>query len=263
MYLPPLQPVVNSDSYLHGDVIVHPQAAIASGVILQASPDSQIVIEEEVCLGMGVIIHAYDGVVTVRKGAILGAGVLIMGQATVGANSCVGASCTLINTDVESQAAIAPGTLLGDTSRQVEVSEESVKVEENGGDWAQVEEFSEHFQAEEKTENQQVQQSSGVLQTTENPENSQVEQSSGIGQTEEKTEESELDPWAIQETSLEETLEKVVQELSAKEQQEASVSKEEISAKEQPQAPSTVVGKMYVNQLLVTLFPQNQNFKKA
>jgi carbon dioxide concentrating mechanism protein CcmN len=231
MYLPTLQPAVNSDSYLHGDVSIHPKAAIASGVILQASPDSQIIIEEEVCIGMGVIINAYEGLVRIKKGAILGAGVLIIGKVIVGANSCVGASSTLINTNVESQAAIAPGTLLGDTSRQVELSGEA-ETELEAKDETPLEVREEVSQ--EKSEQ-------NVDTTFPSPWDT-VEDS----QEQIKEEFSELEGEFLAET--------------AEVQQQQQESKE--SAETQQQTPSTVVGKMYVNQLLVTLFPQNQNLKK-
>ncbi len=242
MYLPPLQPVINSDSYLHGDVTIHPQAAIASGVILQASPDCRIVIEEQVCIGMGVIIHAYQGVVRIKRGAILGAGVLIMGAATIGANCCIGASSTLINTNVESQAAIAPGTLLGDSSRQIEVSGEAFEVESQGETPGKV------------TENSQVTpQPETKVQETEIP---SVELPEEFVVPEESTKGQQSSPKPDRDQS---------QQLDSEKSQQAATPELDFEFANdilEEIAKSPVVGKMYVNQLLVTLFPQNQNFKK-
>jgi carbon dioxide concentrating mechanism protein CcmN len=225
MYLPLLQPVVNSDSYIHGDVIIHPLTAIASGVILQASPDSKIIVEENVCLGMGVIIHAYGGTVTIKKGAILGAGVLLMGKVTIGSNSCVGASSTLININVEAQGAIAPGTLLGDTSRQINLEEVPETPEAQAP-----EPFPSPWDIPSQEE---------VPPTPESFPNAQ----------------EELEGEFLSNETLE-----VTEEINhIDETSEPEVT--ETTEVEKP-APSTVVGKMYVNQLLVTLFPHNQNLKK-
>jgi len=78
MQVPLLQPLVNrSDNYFSGNAIVHPSAAIGPGVILQAAPDSRIVIGEGVCIGSGAIINAYQGTIEVENGAVLGSGVCL------------------------------------------------------------------------------------------------------------------------------------------------------------------------------------------
>jgi carbon dioxide concentrating mechanism protein CcmN len=74
MYLPPLQPVSNSKIRISGDVKIHPSAVLAPGVILQAAPNSSIVIGAEVCIGMGAILNAYQGCIEIESGAILGSG---------------------------------------------------------------------------------------------------------------------------------------------------------------------------------------------
>ncbi len=119
MYLPPLQPVSNSDIYVSGDVTIHPGAVIAPGAILQAAPNSRIAIGEGACIGMGVVLNAYQGAIEVESGAVLGAGVLVIGKGKIGGNACIGAATTIFNSSIESMAVVRAGSLIGDPSRQV------------------------------------------------------------------------------------------------------------------------------------------------
>ncbi|HIK28166.1 MAG: carbon dioxide concentrating mechanism protein [Oscillatoriaceae bacterium SKW80] len=119
MLMPLLRSVELSQYYVSGDVTIDKSAAIAPGVILHADPGSRIVISAGVCIGMGAILHARNGTLTVEAGAILGAGVLIVGKAKIGANACVGAVTTIINSDIAPQQVVSPASLVGDTSRQV------------------------------------------------------------------------------------------------------------------------------------------------
>jgi carbon dioxide concentrating mechanism protein CcmN len=124
MYLSPLQLSSNSQIYVSGDVVVDEGAAIAPGVILQADPDSRISIAAGVCVGMGVIIHAREGTLKVGVGVTLGAGVLVIGSGTIGANACIGAGTTLINPCIDKMQFLPAGSLIGDTSRQVALEPE-------------------------------------------------------------------------------------------------------------------------------------------
>lgn len=117
MYSPPLQPLCNSQSYVSGDVTIDPSAVIGPGVLLAAEPNSRIVIAAGVCIGMGTIIHAQEGSVEVESGAVVGAGVLVVGSGKIGANACVGSCTTILYSSVESKQVISPGSLLGDKSR--------------------------------------------------------------------------------------------------------------------------------------------------
>lgn len=119
MLMPLLRSVELSQYYVSGDVTIDKSAVIAPGVILHADPGSRIVVSAGVCIGMGAILHARNGTLTVEVGAVLGAGVLIVGQAKIGANACVGAVTTIINSDIAPQQVVSPGSLIGDTSRQV------------------------------------------------------------------------------------------------------------------------------------------------
>lgn len=117
MYSPPLQPLCNSQSYVSGDVTIDPSAVIGPGVLLTAEPNSRIVIAAGVCIGMGTIIHAQEGSLEVGTGAVLGAGVLVIGAGKIGANACVGSCTTILYSSIESKQVISPGSLIGDKSR--------------------------------------------------------------------------------------------------------------------------------------------------
>ncbi|MBR8826492.1 MAG: hypothetical protein DSM107014_01065 [Gomphosphaeria aponina SAG 52.96 = DSM 107014] len=119
MYFQIRERVSNSEIYTVGDVTIHSEAIIAPGVILQAAPGSKIVIRSGACIGMGVILKAYQGTLTIESGVILGAGVLVVGFGTIGKNACVGTASTIFNASVDSMAVLSPGSLIGDTSRQV------------------------------------------------------------------------------------------------------------------------------------------------
>jgi carbon dioxide concentrating mechanism protein CcmN len=119
MHLPPLPPPINSQVYVNGDVSIDASAAIAPGAIVQADPDSKIIIAAGVCIGMGVILHAHKGTLEVEAGANLGAGVLVVGSGKIGANACIGAATTIWNSSVEPWQVVPPGSLLGDTGRTV------------------------------------------------------------------------------------------------------------------------------------------------
>ena len=122
MYLPPPQPTLNHDIRVSGDVEIHPTASLAPGVILQAAPNSRIVIGADACIGMGAIINACQGTIAIGSGAILGSGVLIIGKCKIGDNCCIGTSSTIFQQDVPAMSVIEPGSIIGDASRQVEVN---------------------------------------------------------------------------------------------------------------------------------------------
>lgn len=122
MYVPPLHPTCNFDSYISGKVMIDPSAAIAPGVLLQASPNSQIIIGAGVCIGMGSILNAHEGTLEVEAGANLGAGVLLVGKGKIGANACIGSMTTILNRSIEARQVVAAGSVIGDESRQVVVN---------------------------------------------------------------------------------------------------------------------------------------------
>jgi carbon dioxide concentrating mechanism protein CcmN len=109
-----LQPALDSNSYIQGDVTIEPGVVIAPGVLLQAGPNSRIIIRAGACLGMGVILQAHEGTLEIQAGASLGAGVLVFGSGKIGSNACIGTTSTLLNPSVEPSQVIAPGSLLGE-----------------------------------------------------------------------------------------------------------------------------------------------------
>lgn len=125
MYASPfqLQPISTSHYFVSGDVTIHEGVAIAPGVLLQADPDSRIVIHSGVCIGIGAILHAHAGVVEIGEGANIGAGVLLVGQVKIGAHACVGSATTVLDSSVELGQVIPPGSLIGDQSRRIEAAE--------------------------------------------------------------------------------------------------------------------------------------------
>lgn len=120
MHLSPLQPISNSHFYVSGNVTIHPSAAIAPGVLLQADPESQIIIAAGVCVGMGAILHAHAGILEVESGANIGTGVLIVGKGKIGTNACIGSMTTILNSDLRWGEVVPPCSLIGDASRQSE-----------------------------------------------------------------------------------------------------------------------------------------------
>ena len=120
MSLSPLHLTCNFNSYISGEVTIDPSAAIAPGVILQADPNSQIIIAAGVCIAMGAVLHARDGILEIEAGATIGAGVLLVGRGKIGANACIGSATTILNCSIKPEQVVAPNSLLGDTSRQAD-----------------------------------------------------------------------------------------------------------------------------------------------
>ncbi len=211
IYLPPPQPILNKDIRISGDVEIHPTASLAPGVILQAASNSRIVIGADVCIGMGVIINACKGSVEIGDGAILGAGVLIIGESKIGNSSCIGTSTTIFRQNVASMAVVEPGSILGDISRQMNLEES---------------------QKNTKTDAQSK---------SEPPKSSQKSQKTRsnyyyAAQTNQSTADN-----------------------SHQEQNSDSIPQVEVSVEPQvKQEKAPVVGEVYINELLVTLFPHNK-----
>ena len=204
MSLQPLQLASIPHVRIVGEVRIHPSAAIAPGAILQAAPDSQIVIAAGACVGMGVILNAYGGNIELEAGASLGAGVLVVGRSRIGANTCIGGATTIYNADLDSLQVIPAGSVIGDPSRRIElVSESETKIQTS-----EIEDF-----------------------------------------------------WATDaELPQEEALETTERSLEVSWNSETEVQTPETVAPKQPGTPT--FGKVYVNQLLLTLFPQGHSFNQ-
>lgn len=211
IYLPPPQPVLNNDIRISGDVDLHPTASLAPGVILQAAPNCRIVIGADVCIGMGVIINACQGSIEIESGAILGAGVLIIGDSKIGSNACIGTSSTIFQTSVAAMTVIETGSIIGDISRQI-----------NLGNNQQTTQVNTQSAPKSKNTNQDHQKTS-----------SNNRSSKQTDKTRTSTSNQEQNSSSIPQ------VEKV----------EPMVQKEKVP----------VVGQVYINELLVTLFPHNKD----
>lgn len=234
MYLPPLQPITNSDIRISGEVEIHPTASIASGVILQAAPNSRIVIGVDVCIGMGTIISASGGVVEIADGATLGSGVLIVGQSKVGNNACVGTASTIFNATVESMAVVTPGAIIGDVSRQETINPVEKQVTEDKPS---------------PTQNTNIANSNGHLKRPKKEQTSSTKANSANNKqnlANNKFIAHQGDPWAEKDS------------VTNNFQQEASLSVTEIETSIKAKSDPTV-SRVYLDRLLVTLFPHKKN----
>jgi carbon dioxide concentrating mechanism protein CcmN len=211
IYLPPSQPVLNPDIRISGDVDIHPTASLAPGVILQAAPNSRIVIGADVCIGMGVIINACQGSIEIESGATLGSGVLIVGESKIGSNVCVGTATTIFKASLPAMAVIKPGSIIGDISRQLEINENQGNLRAD---------------AEEK------------LNNTKNPQTNHAS--------------ADKDQSVTQPDRTATASSKTTPSTSAT----PEVNQHNSHTVQKPKTP--VVGQVYINQLLVTLFPHNQ-----
>jgi carbon dioxide concentrating mechanism protein CcmN len=112
MQLPPVHSVSLSEYFVSGNVIIHETAVIAPGVILEAAPDCQIIIEAGVCIGLGSVITAHAGAVKIQEQAAIAPGCLVIGPVTIGQTACLGSRSTIFQQDIDAQALIPPGSLL-------------------------------------------------------------------------------------------------------------------------------------------------------
>jgi carbon dioxide concentrating mechanism protein CcmN len=119
MSVPPLRLSDNFNSYISGEVIIHPSAVIAPGVILQAGQKSKIIISSGVCIGTGSILQVHEGTLEIGANANLGAGFLMVGPGKVGENACIGSATTIFNGFVPPGEVVPPGSILGENSREV------------------------------------------------------------------------------------------------------------------------------------------------
>lgn len=110
---------VNSSAfYTVGQVEIAPDVVIAPGVILSAEPGHCLYIAAGVCLGASVIIQACWGDLRLEADVCVGSGTLIMGQGLIAQGACIGSETTIINPAIAANNTIAPGSLMGDRSRQ-------------------------------------------------------------------------------------------------------------------------------------------------
>lgn len=123
MHLPSRSPINQTDISICGDVVIHPTAAIAPGVLLQADRDSQLTIAAGVCIGMGAILHVYQGTLVIEAEVVIGSGALVLGSGTIGTGACIGQAATVFETSLNPHQVVLPGEVMGDCSRSLPHSE--------------------------------------------------------------------------------------------------------------------------------------------
>jgi carbon dioxide concentrating mechanism protein CcmN len=214
-----------SQTCASGDVTIHPSAAIAPGVILQAAPNSRIVIAEGVCVGMGVILNACEGTIEIQNGATLGAGVLIVGCGTIGSRACVGAATTIFNQSIAPWQVVPAGSLIGESGRLVEESSVEKPVAEKPPVSKTVDEIKAEFHGDatpvSPDENHSI------------PPNSEPE-------------------WGAEPTTP------VAQEPIPK-TSDVAESNHGQAEEQKAESDTTVYGQVYVNRILFTIFPQGRS----
>jgi carbon dioxide concentrating mechanism protein CcmN len=112
-----LRPISTSTYYVSGDVTIQEGVAIAPGVLIQADPDSCVIIKAGACIGIGAVLHASKGVLEIGEGANIGAEALLVGEVFIGKNACIGTATTIFNSSISAGALVPPGSLVGDVSR--------------------------------------------------------------------------------------------------------------------------------------------------
>ena len=225
MYLPLVQPISKDRIYVSGDVTIDPSVALAPGTIIQAAPHCKVIISAGACVGMGTVLNACTGAIEIESGAVLGAGVLIVGEGKVGRNACVGTVTTVFKANIAAGEIVAPGSLIGDTSRSVpELAVDEVEIEKES-----------EIESKSEIEPEILAPATEVEQQINSPETEIIQPE--VSAIETPTNSKEL------EVQVEEDL------------------PQPDSDPEQQNTP--IVGKVYINKLLVTLFPQGQSLNNT
>ena len=238
MSVPPLRLGNQFDIHISGKVSIHQTAVIAPGVILQAAPNSKIIIAAGVCIGMGSILQAARGMIVIGAGANLGAGFLMVGAGTIGENACVGAASTVFNSSVAPGEIVAPGSILGVPNPIKEVPYPEVN--------------SNTQQLNSTTNPESVSSPSGNAESMNGRVNTKNPSENLSSQSPETSQQKELKTPSPEENQLEN---------NEPDQTEKS------SSGSQPNAPATespgnfgahIYGQTNINRLLITLFPHRQ-----
>lgn len=251
-----------------GDVMIDPTAEISMGVILIATPNSKIAIEAGVCIGMGAILQAHGGTINIKSGAILGAGVLVVGKGTIGANACIGAATTIYNASIEPLQIVPAGSVIGDESRKSEVgvaqeassrqAPASIPPEAKNTTYASNDPEPQSEIAESSPELKESASQEAQEISAENYASSGEASEASSGETSEansgETSGSESEEIALEQG---ETTSPKEPETSESEESGESADASKLEAKEKT-AP-TIYGQLYVSRMLGTLFPHGQS----
>jgi len=250
----------HTNVYVSGDVSIDETAAIAPGVILQACGEGRIIIKAGACLGMGTVLTANQGTIEIGEGAILGAGVLIVGYGKISDRVCIGSASTVIETSVENEQLISPGSLLGDSSRQESLSDTQQPPTGDGfskpnGSDVSSEPNDDYWASSPSTQTGDPNNGSKGKQTS-SPQipdlnTSSQNQSPSTGSNGKIYGQPDIEPPGEQ---------------SNKEEQASSQQGPDPNTASQNQSPSTgsngkIYGQTYIESLMVTLFPHKEHFK--
>ncbi|MGK7897478.1 MAG: carbon dioxide concentrating mechanism protein [Xenococcus sp. (in: cyanobacteria)] len=259
MYLPPLQPIANSEIQICGDVEIHPTASIAPGVILKAATNSRIVIGADVCLGMGVILCADSGSIEIEVGATLGSGVLIIGDSKIGANACIGIATTIFNDSIAAMTVISPGSLIGDHSRSWQEEEEEEEVNKPSNISEKVIDSETKISANGKPATQENNLTSA--QGLENESDATEKEISNLESNTNSKETTTKDNPLIDQEVVPDS--DNIADSDPWSQEEIPVMTSPVAVEETEQnlemSPGVAIGKVYIDQLLVTLFPHKNS----
>ncbi|BAQ66736.1 hypothetical protein [Geminocystis sp. NIES-3709] len=238
MSLPILHPSTIDTTQIRGNVTIDQSVIIASGVILNATQGNKIIIHGGVCLGMGTIITAYNGDVEIRENTILGSGSLILGKSVIGSQVSLGASVTVYNSNIESMSVIPAGSIIGDRSRQINFNEDvninSSSQKINSPTQTIIDGVKNGFTPKIETENIPIEENN-------NNHSSDTENYNTFNEIEENITENE------QESPT----------LEIEENSETEILNNDVWEDNTPQV-NTVVGQVYINKLLFTLFPERK-----
>jgi carbon dioxide concentrating mechanism protein CcmN len=158
----------------------------------------------------------------------------VIGNSRIGRNTCIGSATTIFNASVPAMVVINPGSLIGDTSRQIQ----------------EITELAETDLLKQSTTNTK-QDSSTATKTSNLEENDDLWAEAAL--------ESQIS--TSNTTSVEE--EQVEQQLAVSESENNGFEEIKIhpdtNGSENKSNSSSVVGQVYINQLLLTLFPQGKS----
>ena len=272
MQLPPLQPTTNIHPFVSGDVKIDPSVAIAPGVIIQAADNCQIIIGAGVCIGMGAIIHAYQGNIEIESGATIGSGVLLVGKSKIGTNACVGALATIIEQDLEPDKIVLPASIIGNSGRQIlenstissphqrsaqsYLSSDETQENNHSSNLANTSSSSEEIPTETEQANTQLQSANTSSSPEEIPTeteqaNTQLQSANTSSSPEEIPTETEKANTQLQSANTSSSPEKIPTETEKANTQ--------LQEEPSPNIDPQIYGKEYVNQIMKTLFPHKNS----
>lgn len=231
---------------------------------------------------MGTIITAYEGDVEIQPNAILGSGTLIVGSCVVGSQASLGTSVTIYHATIESLAVIPAGSIIGDYSRQVDIGKEKAvgldKSQEILSDTGYQNQYSEsniidkinqlNKNKHSSKKNLSSEKSTGdnsLQDAVDKPENRQEsissDQKEDLNNSNKQSVVKEKEKQIKEHNNpLKSNMGKVKSD--RQESSEAENSEESSSSSQGIVKQKEVVGKVYINRLLYTLFPEKNYLNK-